>query len=107
MGVAIPFLHKAIAYPVRCLFEDKRSCELDPTRKGKPENMKVLLEHAGKIIQGIFDTVEDCPGELRTVLASLQQAVQKKWPKEPLVPYTAVSAFLFLRLFCPAIMNPK
>lgn len=69
--------------------------------------MKVLLEHAGKIIQGIFDTVEDCPGELRTVLASLQQAVQKKWPKEPLVPYTAVSAFLFLRLFCPAIMNPK
>lgn len=28
--VAIPFLHKAIAYPVRCLFEDKRSCEVRP-----------------------------------------------------------------------------
>ena len=31
----------------------------------------------------------------------------QKWPKETTVRYTAVSAFVFLRLICPAIMNPK
>ncbi len=48
--VAIRYLHTAVGNPVRMLFDEKRSCELDPTRKGKPENLKVLLEHAGRIL---------------------------------------------------------
>lgn len=38
----LPFLHQAIGDPIRQLFEEKRSCELDPTRKGgKTDNMTV------------------------------------------------------------------
>lgn len=105
---AIPFLHAAIREPVRLLFEDKRSCELDGTRAGgKPENLKVLLEHTTAIVDGLSKSLSLCPPPLREVFQKLQAAVSKKWPKDRAVKYTAVSAFLFLRLVCPAVMNPK
>jgi len=44
---------------------------------------------------------------LRQVFAGLQAAVTAKFPADGNVRYTSVSAFLFLRLFCPAIINPK
>ena len=44
---------------------------------------------------------------MREVFKRLQAAVSKKWPKDKTVKYTAISAFLFLRLVCPAVMNPK
>ena len=94
--------------PVRLLFEDKRSCELDGTRPGgKPDNLKVLLEHTTAIVDGLSKSLSLCPPALREVFKKLQAAVSKKWSKDKSVKYTAVSAFLFLRLVCPAVMNPK
>jgi Ras GTPase-activating protein 1 len=105
---AIPFLHAAIREPVKRLFEDKRSCELDTTRDGgKSDNLKVLLEHANAIVDGIYRSLPLCPPPLREVFDRLQTAVVKKWPDDRAVRFTSISAFLFLRLVCPAIMNPK
>jgi hypothetical protein len=104
---ALPFLHAAIREPVRVLFEDRASCELDPTRKGRNENLPVLLDHVQGILGGVEAQVAHCPPPLRAVLQSVRQLASQRWAKEPLVQYTSVSAFIFLRLVCPAVLNPK
>jgi hypothetical protein len=48
-----------------------------------------------------------CYRPLRRVFYRLKTAVGERFPDDPNVRYTAISAFLFLRLFCPAIINPK
>lgn len=70
----------------------------------------------------VFETIPALSRELRTVFHHLQRAVLKRFqtPASPSaetrprtedhymsVRYTSVSGFLFLRLFCPAILNPK
>ncbi len=105
--IAIPYLHAAVGNQVKVLFEERRTCELDPARNGKQENLKVLIGHAAKICAGIFESVEFFPLELRILFAKLQECVTKKFPEDKTVRYTVVTAFIFLRLFCPAIMNPK
>eukprot|EP00041_Stephanoeca_diplocostata_P039547 m.1635172 g.1635172 ORF g.1635172 m.1635172 type:complete len:926 (+) comp25420_c1_seq1:276-3053(+) len=104
----LPFLHQAIGEPIRQLFEEKRSCELDPTRKGgKTENMTVLLTHVDSVLRGIDRAVTQCPAGLRAVLASVRELASQRWPDNSVVQYTSVSAFIFLRFFCPAVLNPK
>lgn len=104
---ALPFLHAAIREPVQQLFEDKASCELDPTRKGKDENLGTLLGHVKRIVDGVAAQVEACPPMLRGLLQSVRELAAQRWPGEPTVQYTSVSAFVFLRLICPAVLNPK
>ena len=60
-----PFLHEAIASPVKRVFEDKRSCELDPTRKGSDGNLGVLIEHVIAVMNGIKAAAPNCPPELK------------------------------------------
>eukprot|EP00048_Salpingoeca_helianthica_P002271 m.55992 g.55992 ORF g.55992 m.55992 type:complete len:811 (-) comp12003_c1_seq1:21-2453(-) len=105
--VAMPYLHSTLGKPVKDLFEERRSCELDPTRGGKSENAKTLLGHATQLACSVFDSVDRCPSTLRTVFARLRDNAVKKFPTSVSVKYTSVSGFVFLRLFCPAIINPK
>ena len=44
---------------------------------------------------------------LRYICCCLQRNVQTKWPNERFVKARAVSGFIFLRLLCPAILNPR
>lgn len=44
---------------------------------------------------------------LSQVFANLRSSVRKKWPENAVVPYTAVSGFIFLRLFVAAILSPS
>jgi len=50
---------------------------------------------------------EACPRTLRYVCYCLQRNVMQKWPNERFVKTRAVSGFIFLRLLCPAILNPR
>jgi hypothetical protein len=43
----------------------------------------------------------------RDVFDMLQESVIRKWPESERVRYTTPSGFVFLRFFCPAILNPK
>jgi Ras GTPase-activating protein 1 len=105
--VAMPFLHEAIASPVKKVFEDKRSCELDPTRKGSDANLGVLIEHVIAVMNGIKAAAANCPPELKAALETVRTSTITRFPDEAMVQYTSVSAFIFLRLICPAILNPK
>ena len=46
---------------------------------------------------------------MRRICHALQQKVIERYPSEQIevVKYTAVSGFLFLRFFCPAVLGPK
>jgi len=43
----------------------------------------------------------------RYICYCLQRYVINKWPNERLVKTRVVSGFIFLRLICPAILNPR
>ena len=47
--------------------------------------------------------------KLRKICYALQQKVLATYPSEQIgvVKYTAISGFIFLRFFCPAILGPK
>ena len=44
---------------------------------------------------------------IRYICSCLQRKVMSRWPQERLVRTRVVSGFIFLRLLCPAILNPR
>ncbi|EGD72431.1 hypothetical protein PTSG_00450 [Salpingoeca rosetta] len=105
--VAMPFLQSCIEEPIKELFESKASFELDPSRGGKDDNLKPLEYFLKRISACTFKKADQCPGKLALVLHNIRKAATTKFPDSPLVAFTCVSAFAFLRLICPAIINPK
>ena len=55
----------------------------------------------------IFTSTDSCPRPIRYVYNNLQKVVVNKWPNERFVRTRVVSGFLFLRLICPALLNPR
>ena len=104
LGVA--YLQTALSKVLKNIFEERHPRELDPNRKGRPDNAKVLLWHVQNIIIAIFKSVEQFPNALQRLFMCLRVNAMLKFPDNPFVAYTSISAFLFLRFFCPAILNP-
>lgn len=44
--------------------------------------------------------------DIRAIFASIRRAVQDKFPENPKSHYTCITAFLFLRLYCVALVVP-
>jgi hypothetical protein len=93
------------------IVQANKNCEVDPTRLDKKDdinaNWKNLMGYIQAIVHAIFSNTSTFPSALRAVLADLQANVVKKFPNDQLVKYTAVSGFVFLRFFAPAILGPK
>ena len=45
--------------------------------------------------------------ELRMIFARMRDVAKARWPGDANVIHIVVSSFIFLRFFCPAILNPK
>eukprot|EP01147_Barroeca_monosierra_P005601 gene5601-181_t len=105
--IGMPFLQACIEEPIKELFESKAFFELDPSKGGKEENIKPLEYFLKRLVTSIFRQTAACPGKLAQVLKHIQESAISRFPENALVRYTAVSAFVFLRLICPAIINPK
>ncbi|KNC53949.1 Rasa2 protein [Thecamonas trahens ATCC 50062] len=58
-------------------------------------------------VDSVLGSLDAMPLQLRFVFAALANAVAAKFPDKPGAPLIAVSGFLFLRFFCPAVMGPK
>lgn len=63
--------------------------------------------HVERILSGVEAELDSCPVALRSVLQSVRTLASERWPSDPTVQFTSVSAFVFLRLVCPAVLNPK
>jgi len=110
-SVCQDFLHTALFPTIHRILETKQSCELNPNMIESPteacSNAEFLLEVLDDITESIFMSSEACPRTLRYICASLQKHVQSRWPADRLVKTRVVSGFIFLRLLCPAILNPR
>ncbi|KAF2069743.1 hypothetical protein CYY_008934 [Polysphondylium violaceum] len=109
--VGIPYLSQTIGPLIKKIYSSKKSCEIDPTKLEKGEdikkNCKNLLSWVKKVTAAILGSINNCPGPLREVFRLIQSKVLQRYPQDEITRYTAVSGFIFLRFFCPAILAPK
>lgn len=105
------FLQSAILDTIQKLLDSKQSAELNPTKMDISDdactNAEYLLLILDQITQSIFTSPDACPRSVRFICNCLQKAVVAKWPTERLVRTRVVSGFIFLRLLCPALVNPR
>ncbi|GAB6026339.1 hypothetical protein CHUAL_012542 [Chamberlinius hualienensis] len=110
-SVCSGFLQEAIQETLFKIMESRQSCELNPTKLDHPAdamcNADYLLSVLDEIVDSIFMSADKCPRTLRYLFGCLQRSVSSKWPHDPLVRTRVVSGFIFLRLICPAILNPR
>ncbi|XP_022105967.1 ras GTPase-activating protein 1-like [Acanthaster planci] len=105
------FVQHALHDVIIKIMESKHSCELNPLKVEKgddvSENCEYLLEFLKEIIESIFASGTMCPPALRYLCWCLKQDVRQKWPDDPNITARAIGGFIFLRLICPAILNPR
>lgn len=87
-------------------------CEVDPSRIGPGEdidkNWERLISLTTDIWKSITESVSGCPSEMRQILKYVRAVAEDRYGDFlRTVTYTSVSGFLFLRFFCPALLNPK
>ncbi|XP_041093871.1 ras GTPase-activating protein 1-like isoform X1 [Polyodon spathula] len=110
-ATATPFVHHALKDTILKIMESKQSCELNPSKLERNDdvniNLAFLLNILSELVEKIFMAAEILPPTLRFMYGCLQKSVQQKWPKNTTMKTRVVSGFVFLRLICPAILNPR
>ncbi|TRY66279.1 hypothetical protein DNTS_006425 [Danionella cerebrum] len=110
-ATATPFVHHALKDSILKIMESKQSCELNPSKLEKNEDVNLNLSHLlnilSELVEKIFMAAEILPPTLRYIYGCLQKSVQQKWPTNTTMRTRVVSGFVFLRLICPAILNPR
>ncbi|XP_027972326.1 rasGAP-activating-like protein 1 isoform X2 [Eumetopias jubatus] len=125
--VGMPYLHEVLKPVINRVFEEKKYMELDPCKmdlgrtrrisfKGAPSeehvrdaSLGLLTGYLGPIVEAIVGSVGRCPLAMRLAFKQLHQCVEEHFPQAEHedVKYLAISGFLFLRFFAPAILTPK
>lgn len=72
------------------------------------ENFDNLYNYAEMIWHKIYITSNDLPDQIKSQLKSFRNKVELACdPNDKITALNCLSAFIFLRFFCPAILNPK
>ena len=110
--VGMEYLHTTLEPVISAIYACKTSCEVD----GVAGNDSALRK-AWKLLNGfivdawnaIAHSPDACPAPMVSVFNGISRAVAHKWPEpeHENVRFIAVSGFLFLRFFVPAIISPK
>ncbi|TGZ76730.1 hypothetical protein EX30DRAFT_312068 [Ascodesmis nigricans] len=106
------YLEETLGEHLQRIASEDLLCELDPAKlQGNPEqiqkNWKTLLGLTKSIWDAISHSAEKCPLELRKILRRIRRHVIDRYGNDHSISYSCVCGFLFLRFFCPAILNPK
>lgn len=106
------YLERTLGEKLRTIVATNPSCEVDPNKIPSNEslerNWSNLIGHTTAIWQAIASSVQSCPPGIRHVLKHIGSCAEDRYGSFiRTVKYTSVSGFLFLRLFCPCILNPK
>ncbi|XP_032899232.1 rasGAP-activating-like protein 1 isoform X1 [Amblyraja radiata] len=125
--VGMPYLHEVLRQIINRIFDEKKYVELDPSKidlnkirrisfKGghseanvREWSQEMLKSYLSDVIDAIVSSVEQCPAVMRVVFKQLHKRVAEQFPEAENedVKYLAISGFLFLRFFAPAILTPK
>ncbi|ORY89382.1 hypothetical protein BCR35DRAFT_300543 [Leucosporidium creatinivorum] len=109
------YLDASIGDIVRKLCAEKVEIEIDPSRmkpgtkdKELQHNVQDLHDWSLAMWNSIYDAREKCPDNVRQIFGHIQRVVGERYGEEHKnTRWTSVSAFIFLRFFVPAVLNPK
>lgn len=106
------YLEEALGAKVREINEKDPDCEVDPNRVAMPgdldRNWRRLLGYTSDVWKSIVAAKSKCPIELRRIFRHVRACAEDRYGDFlRSVSFSSVSGFLFLRFFCPAVLNPK
>nr|XP_020660670.1 ras GTPase-activating protein 4B [Pogona vitticeps] len=121
------YLHQVLGPTISRVFEEKRYIELDPSKVENKDvgcsslhriqsesdviqqSAQLLRSYLNDLLASILKSVKACPAIIRATFRLLFKRVGESFPeeKDQNVKFVAVTSFLCLRFFSPAIMSPK
>ncbi|CAK3951086.1 Ras GTPase-activating ngap [Lecanosticta acicola] len=106
------YLEESLAAKLQEINDKNEDCEVDPNRVTSPQevnrNWQKLLLATQEVWKGIAASKTRCPIELRVIFRHIRACAEDRYGDFlRTVSYSSVSGFLFLRFFCPAVLNPK
>ncbi|KAK7497442.1 hypothetical protein BaRGS_00011284, partial [Batillaria attramentaria] len=123
--LGVPYLQDTLHPVIERIFSERKTVELDPSRVNSVRrrhslhreseesfvhsSQDVIECYMNEVVESIVHSVHCCPLALRIVLRNIYLRARLKWPHETHedTPFLAVSGFIFLRFFAPAILSPK
>lgn len=110
------YLEKVIGTFISKIVSNNESMEVDPLRiRVEDEDLKTkiiennytrLLKHVEYIWNMIFKTSNDLPEQIKQQLTLLRKKIEL-YTSDTTVTLNCITGFIFLRFFCPVILNPK
>lgn len=106
------YLEDTLCEKMRDIDESDPDCEVDPNKVQNPEdlerNWRNLIALTENVWKSISMSASRCPPELRMIFRHIRSCADDRYGDFlRTVAYSSVSGFLFLRFFCPAVLNPK
>jgi hypothetical protein len=106
------YLEETIGERLHEIDDTDPECEVDPSRIHRSDdlerNWKNLVSLTTSVWRSIAGSASRCPAELRLIFRHIRACADDRYGDFlRSVTYSSVSGFLFLRFFCPAILNPK
>ena len=106
------YLEDTLGQKMRDIEESDPECEVDPHRVRNPDdlsrNWRNLISLTENIWQAISGSASRCPPELRIIMRRIRDCAEERYGDFlQTVAYSSVSGFLFLRFFCPSVLNPR
>uniref|UniRef100_A0A8C6YLG2 Ras GTPase-activating protein 4-like n=1 Tax=Nothoprocta perdicaria TaxID=30464 RepID=A0A8C6YLG2_NOTPE len=122
------YLHAVLAPTINRVFEEKKYVELDPSKRDATGRMRCsglhrvqtegevieqscqhLQSYLGELLAAMGRSAPGCPAVVRGAFRQLFRRVGQRFPEQQHqnVKFIAVTSFLCLRFFSPAIMTPK
>lgn len=105
------YLIDTLGDKMRSIIDDDVDLELDPARASATASLSYntvkLLGTAQEVWNRIYHSAAKCPMEIRVILRHIKACADDRFGEVLRnAPYSAVSGFIFLRFFCPALLNP-
>ncbi|XP_076991081.1 ras GTPase-activating protein 3 isoform X1 [Tamandua tetradactyla] len=105
------YLHVTLKPIIEEICQSHKSCEVDPVKLKDGENLENNMENLRQYVDRIFNVITksgvSCPTVMCDIFFSLRESAAKRFQDDLDVRYTAVSSFIFLRFFAPAILSPN
>ena len=105
------YLEETLGEKIRHIDESNPDCEVDPNRVQDPEDLQRHWQNLSGLIESVWSSISSsalrCPPELRLIFRHIAACAEDRYGDFlRTVTYSSVSGFLFLRFFCPALLNP-